>query len=104
MRRERDEDVSCRSSTETHGAAWLAAGLAGGFAVGLIAWSAQMHRSARHLFSPSPVRRLAALGVIGARPSIETVRVLRDYIRWEQRPALRRRGEAVLRRVELHLD
>ena len=95
--------VDGRNGAGTHGAAWLAAGLAGGFAVGLFAWSAQMRRSKRDLFSRFPLRRYAALGVVGSRPSIETWRLLCDYVRWEQQPALRRRGEAVLRRVELYL-
>jgi hypothetical protein len=98
-----DRNVNERNATGAHGAAWLAAGLAGGFAVGLFAWSAQMRRSQRDLFSRFPLRRYAALGVVGSRPTVETWRLLCDYVRWERQPALRRRGEAVLRRVELYL-
>lgn len=82
----------------------LALGLAGGIAAGVLLWSSQMRRSRRDLFSRSPLRRLAALGFLGARPSIETARVLRDYVRWETRPILRRTGEYSLRRVELSLE
>ena len=85
-------------------ATWLTAGLVGGFAVGLIVWSSQMRRARGGLFSPSPVRRLAALGHLAGQPSVETVRLLCAYIRWGTHPALRRRGEAVLRRVELYLE
>ena len=85
-------------------ATWLTAGLVGGFAVGLVVWSTQMRRAQNGLFSPSPVRRLAALGYLAGQPSVETARLLCDYLRWEQRPALRRRGEAVLRRMEDYLE
>lgn len=82
---------------------WTAA-FAGGLALGLLGWSRQMQRCRRDLFSASPVRRLAALGWLGGRPSVESARLLHDYLRWERRPVLRRRGEAVLRRMELDLE
>jgi hypothetical protein len=50
------------------------------------------------------VRRFAALGYLSGRPSVDTARLLRDYIRWESHPILRRRGEQVLRQVERYLD
>ncbi|HJU88602.1 MAG TPA: hypothetical protein VJ672_04375 [Gemmatimonadaceae bacterium] len=34
------------------------------------------------------------------QPSVRNVRVLRDYVRWEEHPGLRRRGETLLRRME----
>jgi len=82
---------------------WMAA-FAGGLAVGLVAWSGQMERCRRDLFSPSPVKRLAALGWLGGRPSVESARLLHDYLQWERTPALRRRGELLLRRIELDLE
>ena len=63
-----------------------------------------MFRARRHLFGDSPLKRLAALGYLSGQPSIETARLLRDYVNWETRPRLRRRGEKVLRRVELYLE
>ncbi len=79
-------------------------GFCGGVAVGLVMWGMQMERSRRDLFSRSPVRRLAALGFLGGRPGVETARLLADYVQWEARPALRKRGQHLLRRVEAYLD
>ena len=78
-------------------------GFLGGAAVGALVWSMQMQRSRRDLFSAQPLRRLAALGYLSGQPSLENVRVLRDYLSWENRTVLRRRGERVLRRIEAHL-
>jgi hypothetical protein len=80
-----------------------ALGFVGGVALGALVWSVQMRRFRRDLFSARPIRRLAALGYLSGQPSLETARVLRDYISWEGRSMLRRRGERVLRRIEAHL-
>lgn len=90
----------------THGpaslpaAGWVAAGLMAGVAVGLLGWSAQQHRSRRALFSGRPVYRLAALGYLRAHPSVDSARLLLDYVRWEPHPLLRRHARRVLRRTE----
>jgi hypothetical protein len=34
---------------------------------------------------------------------VETVRLLRDYLAWERQPMLRRRAEAIVRRMEATL-
>ena len=81
-----------------------AMGFVGGMAVGLVVWGAQVQRSRRELFNPSPVRRLAALGYLAGQPGVETARLLGDYLRWETRPLLRRRGQELLRRMEAYLD
>ncbi len=81
----------------------VAVGFMSGIAAGVLLWSRQQHTFKRGLFSRSSLRRLAALGYLSGRPSLETVRLLRDYVAWEPRAALRRRGEQVLRRVELNL-
>jgi hypothetical protein len=73
---------------------------AGGLAAGLALWDYEMRASRRHLFSRNPLKRLAALGYLGATPSVETARLLRDYVNWESRPELRRRGLRLLRRIE----
>ena len=78
-------------------------GFLGGAAVGALVWSMQMKRSRRDRFSAQPLRRLAALGYLSGQPSLENARVLRDYVSWENRTVLRRRGERVLRRIEAHL-
>lgn len=80
----------------------------GGFLIGLIVgaavWNAQIRRSRRDLFSTKPVRRLAALGYLGRTPGPEAVHLLNDYVAWERRPALRRTGERLLRRMHTHLE
>ena len=79
-------------------------GFLGGVAAGLIVWGTQMRRSRRDLFSRSALRRFAALGVLGGQPGVETAKLLEDYVRWEARPALRKRGQHLLRRMQAHLD
>jgi hypothetical protein len=85
-------------------AQFVAAGFVGGLAVGLVVWSTQVQRSRRELFSRSPLRRYAALGFLAGRPGTETALLLRDYVNWETRPALRRRGRHLLRRMNTYLD
>jgi len=82
----------------------VAAGFLGGMVAGAIVWSAQIHRSRRELFSRRPWRRLAALGYLAGRPGLDTVRLLTDYVRWEQHGTLRQRGERLLKRMQRHLD
>ena len=72
----------------------------GGLVAGIALWDYEIRASRRHLFSRNPLKRLAALGYLGGRPSVETARLLRDYVNWEPRPELRRRGLRLLRRIE----
>jgi hypothetical protein len=76
----------------------------GAVAVGLAAgWLLAQYRFARHrrdLFSARPLRRLAALGFLAGQSGIETIRLLRDYLAWESQPTLRRRAQAIVRRME----
>lgn len=81
----------------------VAAGFIGGIVAGLVLWSLQMRRSRRDLFSRSPVRRLAALGYLEGHPGLETVQLLTEYVRWEQKPLLRKRGQHLLKRLEQRL-
>lgn len=81
----------------------VTAGFLGGLIIGLLVWSTQIRRSRRDLFSRNPVRRLAALGYIGGHPSVDTARLLTEYVGWERRPALRRRAERLLRRMQAQL-
>ena len=78
-------------------------GFLGGLTVGVLAWAGALRVSRRELFSPSPLRRFAALTYLGGNPSASSARLLRDYVRWETRPVLRRHGERLLRRAEHHL-
>jgi hypothetical protein len=80
---------------------------AGGAMVGAAAgWVLAQRRLTFHrrdLFSPRPMRRLAALGYLAGQGGVETVRLLRDYVSWERQPVLRRRAETILRRLESNL-
>ncbi len=80
---------------------WYVAGaVAAGFLVGALLAQRQMGRWRSSLFSSRPLRRLAALGYISGHPGPEAVRLLRDYLAWEHHPALRRRAESLIRRME----
>ncbi|GJG84939.1 hypothetical protein tb265_01200 [Gemmatimonadetes bacterium T265] len=81
----------------------LSAGFAGGLAVGAAVWDRLIAGSRRGLFSPQPMGRYHALSYLAARPSVDTARLLRDYLRWETHPLLRRRARRVLRAVEASL-
>jgi hypothetical protein len=79
----------------------------GGVVFGAVAgWVLAQRRLVTHrrdLFSPRPLRRLAALGFLAGQNGVDTVRLLRDYLAWERQPMLRRRGEMILRRMEATL-
>jgi hypothetical protein len=77
----------------------ILAGAAGGWLLAQQRFS--YHR--RDLFSPRPLRRLAALGYLAGQDGVDTVRLLRDYLAWERQPMLRRRAEAIVRRMEATL-
>jgi hypothetical protein len=84
--------------------AWLfASGLVTGALAGWLLAQRRLSIHQRDLFSPRPLRRLAALGFLAGQTSVETTRLLRDYLAWERQPVLRRRAEAILRGVEATL-
>ena len=80
---------------------------AGGLAAGMVGgWMLAQRRLATHqrdLFSPRPLRRLAALGYLAGQTGVDTIRVLRDYLAWERQPVLRRRAQAILQGLESSL-
>ncbi len=73
-------------------------------ALGVLFVRDQVHRHRRDLFSPRPLRRLAALTYIGKHPDVENARLLRDFLTWEKEPLLRRRASAILERMERALE
>ena len=81
----------------------FAAALGAGFATGVILAQRRMGRYRRALFSRRALDRLAALGYLSGRPGVETVQLLRDYLDWETHPMLKRRAEAIVRRLEVRL-
>ena len=82
----------------------LAAATAAGFVAGALLAQRSMGKWRSALFSSRPLRRLAALGYLSGHPGVEAVQVLRDYLSWEEHPALRRRAEAIVRRMEAQLS
>ena len=81
----------------------FAGAVAAGAVIGALLAQRSMGRWRNSLFSPRPLRRLAALGYLSGHPGPEAVRVLRDYLAWEEHPALRRRAESIMRRMESKL-
>ena len=83
----------------TAGITVLATAAAGALAALIIRDQIARHR--RDLFSPRALRRLAALGHVGKAPaSVDTIRLLRDFIAWEPRSLLRERALAIVARME----
>ena len=61
----------------------------------------QITRHQRDLFSPHALRRLAALGHMSREgASVDSIRLLRDFIAWEPRKVLRKRARAIVERME----
>lgn len=89
-----DPDRSAATAWKIAGAALVGAAVAIGLGVYLARDQMQRHR--RDLFSPHPMRRLAALGYLKAHPSVDDMPLLRDYLAWEERPLLKKRATAIL--------
>ena len=97
--------VTYSDPEERGGKAWKIAGAAligAAVAIGVGVFLArdQMQRHRRDLFSPHPLRRLAALGYLKSNPAVDDVPLLRDYLAWEERPLLRKRATAILSGLE----
>ncbi|HUQ18433.1 MAG TPA: hypothetical protein VM099_02370 [Gemmatimonadaceae bacterium] len=73
---------------------------AAGAGIGLVFWSRVQRQYRRDLFSKHPLRRLAALSYLRGRPTVNTARLLREYVAWEHSPILRQRGVRLMRRLE----
>ena len=81
------------------GIAVLAAAAAGAVAAWVI--RDQMKRHSRDLFSSSFFRRLAALGYMAkADATVDHINLMKDFVAWESRAALRRRAQAIVERME----
>jgi len=81
----------------------FAVAFVGGIAAGSFVWNRLQHNCRRELFNRSPLRRVAALGYLRARPSVSTAQILKEYIAWEPRPILRQRGARILKSLETTL-
>jgi hypothetical protein len=84
-------------------ASFVAVGFLGGVAAGSLLWSRMQRNCRRNLFSRHALRRVAALGYLRAKPTVNTAQLLREYVAWEPRPMLRQRGAKMLKRLELTL-
>ena len=84
-------------------ASFVAVGFLGGIAAGSLLWSRLQRQYRRNLFSRHTLRRVAALGYLRARPSVNTAQLLREYVAWEPRSILRERGVRMLKRLEATL-
>jgi hypothetical protein len=82
---------------------FVAVGFLGGIAAGSLVWTHLQRQYRRNLFSKSPLRRVAALGYLRARPTVNTAQILREYVAWEPRAILRQRGVQMLKRIEATL-
>jgi len=85
------------------GATFVAVGFLGGIAAGSLMWSRLQRNCRRNLFSRNPLFRVAALGYLRGRPTVNTAQLLREYVAWEPRPILKQRGARMLRRLEAAL-
>jgi len=94
----REHDDNAATAWKIAGAALL--GAAAAIGLGIYLARDQMQRHRRDLFSPHPLRRLAALGYLKAHPSVDDLPLLRDYLAWEERPLLLKRATAVLTGLE----
>ena len=81
-------------------ASFVAVGFIGGIAAGTLVWSRMQRQYRRNLFSKSALHRVAALGYLRARPTVNTAQLLREYVAWEPRAILRQRGARMLRQLE----
>ncbi len=85
--------------------AWVLLALGAAATLSAIVVRDQIARHRRELFSSHPLRRLAALGYLGGREAtVDTIRLLRDFVAWEPRPLIRRRAALVLERMEAQLQ
>ena len=82
---------------------FVAVGFLGGVAAGSLMWSRLQRQYRRNLFSKLTLRRVAALGYLRARPTVNTAQLLREYVAWEPRAILRSRGVRMLKRLEATL-
>ena len=86
-------------TTRNTGMAVLAAAAAGAVAAWVI--RDQIQRHSRDLFSPSFLRRLAALGYMAkADATVDHINLMKDFVAWESREALRRRAQVIVERME----
>ena len=78
----------------------MVAATSAGLALGWVVARGQLSRHRSDLFHLRPVRRLAALSYLEGQATPDTLRLLRDYLAWENHPILRRKASQIVRRFE----
>lgn len=78
--------------------------LVAGFSVGWLVASRHVERHRAALFSPSRLKRLAALSHLAGQARVDTVRLLEDYAAWEPSALLRKRAREIVRRMKIELE
>ena len=81
-------------------ALWFSAAAVLGALAGYAVAKRVQHQHREDLFSARPRRRRAALGWLEGHPSAGAAALLRDYLAWEQEPALVARAETLLNRLQ----
>jgi hypothetical protein len=76
------------------------AGFLAGIVAGSLVWTSVRHDYRGRLFSRRPLERFVALTYLAAHPTLDTARLLGDYVRWEKWALLRKQGARLLRTVE----
>ena len=84
-------------------AGWMTLAAFMGMTFGWMAMQTGIRRYREDLFHPRPLRRLAALGYLEGQTTVDTLRVLQDYLAWEQHPMLRKKANSVSRRLQARL-
>lgn len=80
-------------------------GIGAAAAISALVLREQVVRHRRNLFSPSPFRRLAALGHLAGEPAtVGAVTLLRDFRAWEGPGLLSSRAGTILARMEDELQ
>ena len=90
----------CEAMNRTGRITWVALLAAAASAAALVVRD-QFSRQRRNLFNPVALRRMAALEHMARQaPTVDTINLLRDYITWEPRRALRNRAISLVERME----
>lgn len=82
----------------------FALALVAGFSVGWFVAGRHVERHRAALFSPSRLKRMAALSHLAGQVRVETVRLLEDYAAWEPSALLRKRAREIVRRMKTELE
>ncbi len=95
--------MTCGKS-EMRSSRWAVMAFGVGAVLGVLLAQQSMGRHRQDLFSSRPLRRMAALGYLAGHPTVDSVRLLHDYLAWETHPILLRRARGIVRRMQAKLE